>query len=64
MRIAQFVLLAAAFSAIWIGWAYFPKEDRAEILKFLKKNWWIPVIVFAVIFYLAVVNSYLTLKLF
>lgn len=64
MRIAQFVLLAAVFAAIWIGWAYFPKEDRAEILKFLKKNWWIPVVVFVALFVFAVANSFLTLKLF
>lgn len=64
MRLAQFVVLAAIVAAIWIGWAYFPKEDRTEIKAFLKKNWWIPVIVFVALFLFAVANSYLTMKLF
>lgn len=64
MRNAQFVFLAAILAAIWIAWAYFPKEDRAEFKIFLKKNWWIPVVVFVVIFYFAVLNSYFTMKLF
>lgn len=64
MKAAWFLILVLLIAGGWIVWRYTPVEFRVATAHHVKRNWWVPLAVLAVIGALLLGLSSVSIKTF